>query len=303
VEVDADNGVVRILQKANDKEDIFEEFKDLEISFEGGRACYGLTAFDLARNYSWSVAERGWKMPRDFGCILYNKNHQGRWSWFIKDPKHYQTFIKPYLKNPAALVDLEDKIKKLTEAGLARIETLELAKLSSDELLELLRFYSDTFAKLGSFPVVLRLVDRSVVAYCREEFAEKADHVMHIISAVDKITSNAREERDILELAARILKDDIKIDSKRVQDELKKIHDAYAWMTCGYFNEEPKSLASYQKLLAEAVAGDPELALKNNEAHARALIVAILSYLAAIAISFFIDGLFFWFNLYSKLWQ
>lgn len=230
-------------------------FKDYQFSFEGGRGCYLYTNFNLFVNYSTPRSEKRWPAPETFGIAGESKNHQTRWVWFIKDPKQYEPFVEMFINDQAELQAVEKLTGDIREETIKYIQDLKLEKLSNDELFQSLKYYYGQFSNLGYIAVVLRLIDRGIMLKCRKEYGEKADSIITAISVADRPGFALQEELAILKLATSVKNSEL--NPEKTSIALKDIHDRFTWITCGYFNEQPKALSVYEKALTEALEKDP----------------------------------------------
>ena len=241
-----------------DLQDLFKYFDEIYFSFEGGRACYLYTSYNLFINYSRPPETKRWPLPQTFGLVGDSKAHQVQWIWFLKDPKDFETFFCQFLKKPQELKVLEKMTTKLRVEAMRRLKAINPEHISTKDLIKEFHFFNEQFAALGYHAVVLRFIDRGIIAYCSKQYSAEAHDIIHTISLPTRPGFAYQEESAILALAAKMLKKNISIDSKYVQKYLQKIHDAYAWIICGYYNEKPKTIETYRHALSEALHNNPQ---------------------------------------------
>ncbi|MFA7662663.1 MAG: PEP/pyruvate-binding domain-containing protein, partial [Patescibacteria group bacterium] len=262
VEVDADNGVVRILE--NNIEgclDFFEKYLDkYKFQVEGGRAAFYLLNYFLVNQYT--VENKEWPL-NEINVISNSLDHKAKWIRIHKDQLEYEKILIKFIKNPELTGLLYKYLKKNSDFAIKTLKNKNFKNVSNNELLDFFGVVCDCYYKILRPSVIIRLVDLGLINRFEKIFANKKDveNYAAIVSINKKLSSALSEKIEMLSLATKISKTK-SINSKYISSGLSKIIEKYCFSELGYYNEKVKTKEDYFIKLLDFSKNNPKLQLK-----------------------------------------
>ena len=249
VEVDADNGIVRIISKndfsSGDKnKELQQPEKELgkiitylqsrDILPEGGRACYFYPHYLIGRIYF----DKDLKWAPGFGgirIVSIMKNNIAEWYYHSSNGKEFELALEKTLKNPSTLKNIEKFLENESTQAVKKISKLNLNKLSNKQLAELATYYYKEFEEILAVSGHIRMNDRAISKRVKSKdiLAEKQSALYNEEKALSNLAKKARQG----------------LQKKQINTELNKIYEKYCFTSLGYFNEKPKTKEHYKSLL------------------------------------------------------
>ena len=213
------------------------------VCFEGSRACHFYTQYLCV--YQAFLCHPLW--PEDIIFISPSKNHHAKWYWFVHDESVFEKHLKRFFADPALSAKMEKYIISEKEKGVSHLKNAKLSTLNTASLRELMELYLTQFANVMVTAGMCRLTDRGVVPELRKVFADKpnVDECIATVAIPKKPAVAVREERKVLELAAKVERGELAERSTDFNRELQIIHDTFSWSVMGYFYQKPKTISPY----------------------------------------------------------
>ncbi len=242
-----------------------EDLKGITLYPEGGRACYLL--------YNWIIAEQVFRRHPiyflEFGiiCDLRN-NHLGRWHFFTKNGKTildlHQQYLGKFLKKPRELKVIESYITGKREEIKNFFRESDYSKFTTRELRNCFEKYFNLYWELMVLAGTLRVIDRQIILAFQRIFSDpiKVNENLILASIPVKPSFNAEEELTVLYLAKDLQSGKIKLNGNSYTKRIGEIEKKYSWITMGYYDEKPKSLSDYDRMVRHMVSDDPASELK-----------------------------------------
>lgn len=250
----------------NENKTIPDSLDDFSFLFEGGRAIYFYPHYSI--NHMYSVRDNEW--PLDI-CVASNfKNHLVKWYYIAKSEKEFDKHLDRFIDNQFLLKKIEDFITKTRESITTKLQ-MDFETLTDKELIDLAREHYSHFERMLRSSGTLRYIDRAIIPRFKNIFSShnNFDELVSLASTSERPSFSTKEEMDLLRLAVQLKKKRISISAKETYEKIKKIHDAYCWFVCGYFDEKAKTISDYQKVLKTMIREEPEaklLALRKRTA-------------------------------------
>ncbi|MEK6889554.1 MAG: PEP-utilizing enzyme [Nanoarchaeota archaeon] len=238
----------------------FSFLKGRHASPEGGRKCYGYVNYLLMRMYA--EPHNKWNLDTLPACGI-SKDHTVKWFFLIKDADIFNYYFDRFLAKPSLLKELEDFIEETSTSFLKDIENKNLEELNKKQLAQLASSYYTHFKTLARAAGVLRWLDRSIVSRLKS-ISEKynlGSEGVSILSTSARNTFSTQERLALLNLALKSKR----LKEKKIEDEIKIIHDKFAWSVIGYYNEKPRTVQDYSNELELLVNSKPEIILREIE--------------------------------------
>lgn len=224
------------------------------ICFEGSRMCFFYTQHLVV--YQVFLKHHEWP-HHGYVFVSPSRDHHSKWYWFVKNQAVIDSYLQRFLDNPKLLERMDQYLTEECEKGTARLKRAEYRSLSSDVLRDLAEFYFEQFANIMTCAGTCRMIDRGVGAQLQRVFFGKSDvdQCIATVAITKKPSATVREERALLELAARVEREEVSLESDIFATEVHSIHDNFTWGVMGYFDEKPKSIGDYineiQKILKD----------------------------------------------------
>lgn len=231
---------------------------------EGGRACWHCYAYPIILQ----ATEQGKSWGINYKCIntyfgSYSKNHIVKWFFISKDKKQFTNFIGRYVTNSKLLEDLRADTEDLKNRIVALVSGKKFSTYTNKELGTVLCRYFDLYKLFFKASMTLRTIDRGVIVTIKENFpSEEVDGVIRTLSVTDEPSFSLQEEVAVLNLAIKIQKKRLDIDSTEVKKGVQALVNKYAWGVLGYYKEMPNTEETYRNRLSALVKENPGLILK-----------------------------------------
>lgn len=235
-----------------------DNFDNFSFLFEGGRAIYFYSHYSIAHMYS--IKDNKW--PLDI-CVASNfKNHLVKWYFIAKSEKEFDKYLDRFIGDPLLLKKMEDFITKTRESITAKLQ-IDFKKLTDKELVDLVWKHYSHFERMLRSSAILRYIDRAIIPRLKNIFSsyDNPDELVSLASISESSSFSTREEIELLRLAIQLKKKQISISAKEAYEKIRKIHDAYCWSVCGYFNEKAKTVSDYEEALKIMIREEPEVKL------------------------------------------
>ncbi|OHA17683.1 MAG: hypothetical protein A2664_03640 [Candidatus Taylorbacteria bacterium RIFCSPHIGHO2_01_FULL_46_22b] len=239
-----------------------EELEKIELSPEGGRACYTFFEYFICEQVSHTHPT----YPHKIGISVISKNHLTKFYLFPPQGQTLEDFlgfyIDRYLKSSKHLEKMETHLSRLRVFA-RKTFTRESRDYSSEELKTLLKSYMDLYWNMMVCAGNLRMIDRAVIEKLRTLFrgVSDVDTALAIAALPIKCPFNAEERLAILDVSVGVARGTLVKGTTKYQKKVQKLVDSYAWSEMGYFDEPPKVFADYEKEILDFAGKDPELAL------------------------------------------
>jgi phosphohistidine swiveling domain-containing protein len=262
VEVDANKGVVKKLDlegnntnqnPSNEKSYEYNLFREVlageKFFSESGRAINFYNHYCIVAPYAktedWTIKAS----PDELSIIT---NNVCKWYYVSRDGSEFDEALKIALDGKA-LLKVKEKIKKRRAVLVAKLRAADVTKLDNFRLAELVKAYYRVYFSFLEIPAACRVVDRGI----RRRVDEK---IISTISVPREFTSVTKETKAILETAIEYKKGIIV--GKKFDSKLAELEKEFGYLTCGYFNEPPKMIDDYRKLVLESAKNNPSTELK-----------------------------------------
>jgi len=259
VEIDANEGIVRILKASfNKPKEKIVDMSGWNILPEAGRAGW-LYVVNTIGNY-FAMPHPKWGVIT--GGVVQNKNNKFQLFFTINDNSKFEFILQRFFDNDQLLEELEVFITDTKNAAIKKLHKKQLSSLSNDQLAKITDSYFSRYTDMHRAALILRLLDRGCLLKLREIFSKEknTDEFIANIAVATRLTFSLQEEIKLLELARKIQKS--KKRTPESKSELKTIMDSYQWSTLGYFDEKAKTMKDYESKLAHSLAGDPRKTLR-----------------------------------------
>lgn len=223
---------------------------------EGGREVYFYPHYLIL--HQLTNTNHPWYVP--VGVVGLLRDHRAKWYVLAEDKDVFQKELDRFLDNPKRLGDLEQFIKDLRDGAVGLLESRDLSTLSSDQLGVLTKKYYEWYEQIFAMTTTLRVADRAIVWRFQEllKDSDNVDGAIAALSAGEKLSFAAREERVLLDLALKMRSEGLTMSSEATQAELADIKNRFCWVSCGYYNEPAKTRADYKEALTELLDRDPQ---------------------------------------------
>ncbi|MBI4262181.1 hypothetical protein HY624_01500 [Candidatus Uhrbacteria bacterium] len=212
---------------------------------EAGRATYFPMAYFIIHAY-WRAA-RHTQWPLRIPVLGDFSKYSTRWHYAIRDPHVFDPYLMRFLMAPKEMRAFEQYIaaQRMHVRHLFPCDTC--STVSNHELVsDVEKFYS-CFQDLIVAAGTLRYLDRALVPAVQHAYRlhKKRDALVAIVSMGAQVSFALREEYAMLALAAGLQKRHDSITSSAAVSGIKKIWSTYRWSSCGYYNEQLKTIAVY----------------------------------------------------------
>jgi len=233
-------------------ETINEKFKNLKVSFEGGRKAYFYAHHAMIHMYS--VKNHKW--PLYVRVIGIHDNHLSNWYFIADDEVKYNEILQRVLKKSL----IEEMEKYLTYKKNLVVKRLDFQIKDKKGLIELHKFYLREFENIMHTSGFLRNLDRGIILKIRNDFREfkNIDAVLRFCSQTDKRSFSLRERVATLDLASKIGDGKIDLNSNKFKIKIKEICNNFCWTSMGYFDEEPKTEYYYTQEVKRLLKRNPK---------------------------------------------
>ncbi|MFZ2310238.1 MAG: PEP/pyruvate-binding domain-containing protein [Patescibacteria group bacterium] len=258
VEVDANNGVVRILKKVIEVKNVFDKsIDDYKIQAEGGRAvCYLL---DHIMINQYLVENKIWPLI-DINVFSSSSEHSAKWFRLHKGQLQYKEALDRFINKPQLVDELFTYLKSNRDETIRLLNEKEYSKLSNRELADFFGYIISCYYKVLRPSSTIRLVDLGLINKLKEMFTDRDDpnKYLTVSTASEEKSFVLNEEIALLELALEVEEKKLDIENKYVLDKLTNIFNEYCFSELGYYNEKIKTLDEYKKKLLEDVKSFPK---------------------------------------------
>lgn len=175
------------------------------------------------------------------------------------DGSPFDNYLAPWLKKKNGLKDLEARIARTGKATLSLLSRNKWKKKSNAGLAHHALVFYEKFRDQIVSAALLRRIDRAVQPKLREMFSLKqnVDECMRLAGVSKRAGFLVQEKEALLKLAVVLKKKRQGVESPAARRGLEKVWASFAWVSCGYYNEKPRSMEEYAKELREMLAGNP----------------------------------------------
>jgi phosphohistidine swiveling domain-containing protein len=259
VEVDADKGVVKILERMGEnKDDSVVDMTGWDIVPEAGRAAWMYVIHTVGRYF----AQPHQKWGIITGGVVQNKNNKLQLFLTVKDNSKFEFTLQRFINDDQLLDEVEQFITDTKNATIKNLHSKPLSSISNDQLAEVSEMYFSQYTDMHRIALILRLLDRGCILKLREIFSQEknADELIAQVVIADRPTFSIQEEIKILKLANKIVRSGKTVTA--FTSEIEVIMNSYKWLTLGYFDEKMKNYEDYEKKLTHILANNPRQALQ-----------------------------------------
>jgi len=221
---------------------------------QGGRASYFYTAYLVNKGWSYKIKKYA---LNNLTLTTLIKNHVEKWAMLVKDKSDAENTFNAFLKDSTLFDEVEKDSKKLLRGYKKKMDSINISKLTDNQLGDLVEYFAEQFLNTLFIARSMRMIDESIMPRFKELFKNEnnVDEAIAIACACERLTFPMQEEIAVLEAAMGIKKD--KSKTERI---IKKLLEKYAWVTCGYYTENPRTWGIYMQKINELINPEKQLA-------------------------------------------
>ncbi len=248
VEVDADNWVVRVLEKEWILRHI-DFFKNMDISYEWWRACYKCMAVLL--NTWYIIKDPIVEIPDQFWLISISEWYTTKRYRYIDDTARYDLYLQKVLGWDDLLERSKETIEAIKNQRFLRMKNLwSITALDNHELKNLFREYIEYYTHIACQPFIIRMIDRGIIRAVNNYNIQDFDDTLALISIPSQSTSSVLEEDAVADLIEVVLQNNYDKNHPTIINMLQDILSRFARISLWYYNEEAKTLSTYQNIIS-----------------------------------------------------
>ena len=193
--------------------------------------------------------------PLDMDGVGHMKNFDAKWYFDSRVWNYGVERLEREMKHPEILKKIEQMTDATAFEACRYLTEENFSKLSDKELAGALEKYYIYFQTILRAASTLRILDRGVIHKIKNDSRfPNSDEVLR------KISTNVRPSFMIQEEEACC-----KAAMTKEEDAAEKVFNDFAWITCGYYDEKPRTLSWYQERVAALTKNNPDNALEELE--------------------------------------
>lgn len=233
---------------------------------ETGRMMYYYVGCAVFR--MWAGKEKTWK--HRVTIVSKNENHKFQMFFVVNEKDSvFDKTLQTAVSDTSYLQKIEDHITKVRVDTLSKLISLDINTASNEELISAFDYYYKQFENMMGAGGTLRLIDRGLINKFKIIFGNRANECMQLISVSKRPTHYTQEQITILELAAKLSKKGLSLDSPEAVSGIKNLCNKFCWSVVGYYNEPAKSYETYIDSIKKAIDRGPKNSLAELNEHLR----------------------------------
>jgi phosphohistidine swiveling domain-containing protein len=223
---------------------------------QGGRAAYFYTAYLVNKGWSYKIKKYA---LNNLSLVTLCKNHIEKWFFFVETRKDVENTFNAFLKDITLFDEVEKDSKKLLLEYNKKMNSINFSKLTDNQLGDLVKYFAEQFVGTLFIARSMRMIDESIMPRLKELFKNEksVDEAVAMACACERLTFPMQEEIAVLEAAIEIKK-----DKSKTEKIIKRLLEKYAWVTCGYYTETPRTKEVYIQKLNDLLKDNPEKQLE-----------------------------------------
>jgi phosphoenolpyruvate synthase/pyruvate phosphate dikinase len=228
---------------------------------EGTRPGHYYMAYILTHQYS--VTDHPW--PLGIRVMILSKDNMMYWIYMLEGMQEFHPFLDRIIKKPALLSSMKKYMDKKKDVVVNKFSSTNFSSLSNEKLMGCYNFFFKEFEDIMHTSATLRFIDKAVVDTLQNNIVDKPllDKALQAITITSQMSYSSKEEITLLKLAADLKKKNKNADSEIAIEGMKNIFASFAWISCGYFDEKPKTISDYKKKIEEMISANPEQKLED----------------------------------------
>ncbi len=227
---------------------------------EAGRATYFPMAYFIIHAYWRAARHPHWPLsiPVLGDCSKYST----RWHYAVRDPNIFGPYLARFLETPERMRAFEKYIVKQRSHVRRLFKRESYRGCTNTALGRSVEIFYNSFQDLIVAAGTLRYLDRALVPAVQHAYRsyKNRDELVALVSMGVRTSFALREEYAMCTLAARLQQKHHFVKSSAAISGIKRIWSIYRWSSCGYYNEQLKSIETYKAELRTL--------LKRNQVHA-----------------------------------
>jgi len=221
---------------------------------QGGRASYFYTAYLVNKGWSYKIKKYA---LNNLTLTTLIRNHVEKWAMLVKNRDDAQRTFNAFFNDIGLFEEVGKDAEKLLREYEKKVESVDVSKLTSSQLAKLVEYFAEQFVGTLFIARSMRMIDETIMPLLKELFKKEKniDESIAIACACERLTFPMQEEIAVLEAAIEIKKDRRKMDGL-----VGKLLEKYAWVTCGYYTETPRTREIYLRKINELINPEKQLA-------------------------------------------